>query len=126
MSNVLQVCLYNAEQESSEPLRQSISQLNFVRLVAEASTPEHLATALNDAGVQLVFFHMDPDPAPVIDLIDQVSQRFPEVALIASATMPARRRFSPRSAPGVINSSANRLITQSLPRRSAGWPAAVS
>ena len=83
MSSTLQVCLYNAEPESSKDLQGHIAALNFVRLVAEVDTPESLAAALADSGIHLVFFHLDPDPPKVIELIDQVSQRFPELAMIA-------------------------------------------
>ncbi len=83
MGNLLQVCLYNVDAESSSELQAHIEALNFVRLAGEVSTPGDLAAALNDTPINLVFFHLDPDPVAVIEIIDEVSSRFPELAAIA-------------------------------------------
>ena len=83
MSSVLQVCIYNADPDSAAELRAQISALNFVRLCAEPTTPEELSGFLHNAHVNLIFFHLDPNPSETIDLIDQVATRFPETALIA-------------------------------------------
>ncbi|MGD2108609.1 MAG: AAA family ATPase [Phycisphaerae bacterium] len=83
MGNLLQVCLYNREAEASEDLKAALQGLNFVRLVAAVDDPETLAQAIQETEVNLVFFHLDPDPGPVVEVIDQVSTRYPEVALIA-------------------------------------------
>ena len=83
MSNLLHVCLYNTDPAASEELVAAIHGLNFVRLVGEASTPEELASAIHQANVNLVFFHLDPKPAAVIGVIDQVATRHPDVAMIA-------------------------------------------
>ncbi|MFQ5591966.1 MAG: CpaE family protein [Phycisphaerae bacterium] len=83
MSTILQVCLYNTDAEASSELRKHIEALNFVRLVAEVSTAEALASTLTESHVNLVFFHLDPSPSAVLELIDDVSARFPELAMIA-------------------------------------------
>ena len=83
MSNLLHVCLYNTEPESSKALQAQISALNFVRIVAEVGCPDALAKALHHATVNLVFFHLDPDAAAVVEVIDHVSTKYPELALIA-------------------------------------------
>lgn len=83
MGNVLQVCIYNADADASAELTGHIEALNFVRLIGEVRTPMELANALANAHLNLVFFHLDPDAAPVIELIDQVATRHPEIALIA-------------------------------------------
>lgn len=83
MSNVIQVCLFNTEPTSSHELREHISAVNFVRLIGEVSTPEQLAKLIGETAVNMVFFHLDPDPARVIEVIDQFSARYPETALIA-------------------------------------------
>jgi len=83
MSNLLHVCLYNIEPSSSARLTEHIQSLNFVRFVAEVGTPDALAKLLNDSQVNLVFFHLDPNPKAVVEVIDQVSSRFQDVALIA-------------------------------------------
>lgn len=83
MGNMLHVCLYNTDAESSRELEKAIQALNFARLVTEVRTPESLAEVLQETDVNLIFFHLDPDAAPVIDVIEQVSTRFPDVALIA-------------------------------------------
>ena len=83
MSNLLHVCIYNTEPEAAKELRTHIGALHFVRVVADVSSPDALATALNDSGVNLCFFHLDPDADEVVQVIDQVSTRHPEVALIA-------------------------------------------
>ncbi|UCE60907.1 MAG: AAA family ATPase [Phycisphaerales bacterium] len=83
MSNMLQVCLYNADPASSAEIRQHLEALNFVRFACEVSNSDDLADVLSDSDTSLIFFHLDPDPAYVIDVIDQVSSRFPELAMIA-------------------------------------------
>ena len=83
MSNLLHVCLYNIDPAASKELKSQISALNFVRFVAEVSRPDDLAKLLHDSPVNLVFFHLDPDPPSVLDVIDQVSARFQGLALIA-------------------------------------------
>lgn len=83
MSNLLHACLYNVEPGSSAKLTARVSELNFVRLTAEVSVPEQLATVLCAGDTHLVFFHLDPIPKDVVAIIEQVSTRFPELALIA-------------------------------------------
>jgi pilus assembly protein CpaE len=83
MSNLLHVCVYNTEPESSKTLQAHIAGLNFVRLVAEVGTADELAALLQRATVNLIFFHLDPNPAPVVEVIDHVSTKYPELALIA-------------------------------------------
>jgi pilus assembly protein CpaE len=80
--------LYNAEAGSSKALQAQIHALNFVRLIGEVGTPDTLAKTLHEATVNLVFFHLDPDPNAVVDVIDQVSTRYPEMALIAISHEP--------------------------------------
>jgi len=65
MANLLRVCVYNEEAEASDTLLSQIGALSFVRIVAEVSDPEALATNLQGGGINLVFFHLDPDPARV-------------------------------------------------------------
>jgi pilus assembly protein CpaE len=83
MSHSLRVCLYNAEPEASEALCEAIGALHFVRLVAEVDGSEALANVLAWNQVNLVFFHLDPDPDAVVTMIDQVATRYPDLALIA-------------------------------------------
>jgi len=83
MSGLVQVCLYNADEEASSELRSRIGELNFVRLVSEVRFPADLAVLLDDGGVNLIFFHLDPQPETVVALIAQVAERHPEVASIA-------------------------------------------
>lgn len=83
MANLLHVCLYNEEAEASDTLLSQIGALNFVRIVAEVGDPETLATSLQGGGINLVFFHLDPDPARVQEVIEQVATKFPGLALIA-------------------------------------------
>ncbi len=83
MSNPLQVCLYNTQPESSQELRDRLSALNFTRFAGEVDDPEDLATLLQESDISLVFFHLDPSPPTVMEVIDQVSTRYPALALIA-------------------------------------------
>lgn len=83
MSSTLRVCLYNVEPGASDELHTHLGALNYVRLIAEVNSPEQLATLLTEAGVNLVFFHLDPSPESVIEVIDQVAGRYPELAMIA-------------------------------------------
>jgi pilus assembly protein CpaE len=83
MAQILHVCLYNTDPSASAGLLEHLRQLNFVRLVPEASSPEHLASILQDFEVNVIFFHLDPDAQAVIEVIDQVATRFPSVALVA-------------------------------------------
>jgi len=83
MSNLLHVCIYNTEAQSSQELQTQVSALNFVRIVAEVGSPDAFAKVLNNATVNLVFFHLDPNVAEVLEVIDHVSTKYPELALIA-------------------------------------------
>jgi len=83
MSNLLHVCLYNTDPTSSEELGNAIRSLNFVRLVAEVSSAEELAQILHSSTINLIFFHLDPRPNPVVEVIDEVASRCPETAMIA-------------------------------------------
>lgn len=83
MSNLLHACLYNLDASSSESLTAQVKTLNFVRLVSEVSNPESLAQLLQSGGIHLVFFHMDPNPNAVVETIEQVASRYPDLALIA-------------------------------------------
>lgn len=82
MSNLLHVCLYNLEPKASLEITNHIAGLNFVRFVAEVGTPEALWKLLADSPVNLIFFHLDPDPKSVVEVIEQVSSKFPDLALI--------------------------------------------
>lgn len=83
MSNTLHVCLYNTEPEASRELQTAISGLNFVRFVGEVTTPDELANAIHNAGVNLVFFHLDPVPDAVVEVIEHAATRYSDLALIA-------------------------------------------
>ena len=83
MSNLLHVCIYNTELESSKSLQTQVTALNFVRLVAEVGNAEALAKTLHQTTVNLIFFHLDPDAEAVMEVIDHVSTKYPELALIA-------------------------------------------
>lgn len=83
MSNTLNVCLYNTEAEASRELQTAISGLNFVRFVGEVSNADELANAIHNAGVNLVFFHLDPVPDAVVDVIEHAATRYSDLALIA-------------------------------------------
>ncbi len=83
MSNLLRVCLYDCETDHSEELAAQIGSLNFVRLIAVVSDEEELARKLQSGDANLVFFHLDSDPPAIVDVIESVSTRFPDLALIA-------------------------------------------
>lgn len=83
MSNIVQVGLFNAEAASSKELSRQIQSLNLVRLVSEVGNDQDLANLLENSSIQVVFFHLDPDHAKTIDLIENVAQRYPDIAMIA-------------------------------------------
>lgn len=83
MSKLLQVCLYNTDPEASQELEPAIRELNFVRLITVVSDPDSLVQAIQEKEINLVFFHLDPEPGSVVEVIDQVSTRYPELAFIA-------------------------------------------
>lgn len=83
MSHLLRICLYNTDPEVSNELKNAIQELDFGRLVAELNEPEHLAATLHEDGINLIFFHLDPDPDPILEVIEQVSACYPELAMIA-------------------------------------------
>ncbi len=91
MNGSVNVCLYNVDPEASAELAAAISNLNFVRLVADVDSPEQLASALQSQSINLIFFHLDPEPDNVVDVIEQISGRYPDIALVAlsHATEPA-------------------------------------
>lgn len=83
MSNLLHVCLYNTEPESSQELMNHICSLHFIRMVGEVSDLDELNMAITEGAVKLVFFHLDPNPKVVVGVIDQIATRYPDLALIA-------------------------------------------
>ena len=83
MSSILQACLYNTDPGSSAELHQSIKSLNLVRLVSEAKNEEDLANVLERTSIHVLIVHLDPEPASVTELIEQVAQRFPQIGMIA-------------------------------------------
>lgn len=83
MSSLLHVCLYNTDKGASKELQTHIRDLNFVRFVGEVSNPDDLARSLSETDVNVVFFHLDPNPDDFIEVIDQVASRYQHVALIA-------------------------------------------
>ncbi len=76
MSNILQVGLFNAEPASSKALSRQIQSLNLIRLVSEVGNEEDLAHLLENSSIDVVFFHLDPHQAEVIELIEQVEHRY--------------------------------------------------
>ena len=83
MAKHLHVCVYDASGGSDPLLEQAIRGLNFVRLGARAQTPEELVNVLHDESVNLLFLNLDPDTDAVVDIITDVSSRYPDLALIA-------------------------------------------
>lgn len=85
MKRSLRLCLYNTEPGSSRALREALGGLNYVHLEVEVSTSQELAHALSATEIGLVFFHLDPDAAAVIELIDKVATERPDLALMAAS-----------------------------------------
>ena len=83
MSNALQTYLYNTQPEATQELCDQLGSINFTRFMGEVNDPEELAVLLQQSDANLVFFHLDPRPAAVIEVIEQVSTRYPALALIA-------------------------------------------
>ena len=83
MAKHLHVCIYDASGVSDPRLEQAIRGLNFVRLGAQAQTPEELVNVLHDESGNLLFLNLDPDTDAVVDIITDVSSRYPDLALIA-------------------------------------------
>ncbi len=83
MSTLLHACIYDAQPDACAELQAHVRELNFVRLAAQAGSPEELAQALQGGNVNLIFFHLDPDPDPVVRVIEDVSSRYPDLAMIA-------------------------------------------
>lgn len=83
MSNLIHVCLFNMEEESTEELRTHIESLNFVRLAATAGTSEELVNLIQSQKINLIFFHLDPNPDAVVEVIEQAATRFSDIAMIA-------------------------------------------
>jgi len=90
MSEVIQVCLYNTDSEALEELHSHISNLNFIRFVGHVDDEFELLALTSEKNLGLVFFNLDPEPQQVIEVIEQFSARFPEIALVAlsSQTSP--------------------------------------
>ena len=82
MSNQLHACLYNTEPESTQELMDHICSLKFIRMVGEVNTSDELIAAITEGSVKIVFFHLDPDSKAIVNVIDHISTRFPELALI--------------------------------------------
>lgn len=83
MANPLHVGIYDASDERDLELERIVRELNFVRLGPYVRTPDELATVLNDESIRLLFLNLDPDPNGVVEVIEEVSRRYPDLALIA-------------------------------------------
>lgn len=83
MSTLLHACIYNQDPSSSKTLEGQVRELNFVRLVGEAKSPEELAKLLQSGQINLIFFHLDPHPDAVVEVIEQVTGRHADLATIA-------------------------------------------
>lgn len=83
MDNLLRVCLYNSSPDSAPELTKPIRELNFVRFVGEVRSLEKLTEMVKEHGVNLIFFHLNPDPKEIVQVIEEVASRSPELALIA-------------------------------------------
>lgn len=83
MSNNLNYVLYNLDPNSSQELTSNLATLSFLRRKGEVTSPESLAEILQENEINLVFFHLDPECAPVLEVIEQVSTRFPDLPMIA-------------------------------------------
>lgn len=83
MSSTIQAIIFNASEEAAADLREHIYALNFVRVNGEVSDASGLAELLANSSPNLAFFFLGPDPAEVIALIDEVSARYPGLAMIA-------------------------------------------
>lgn len=119
MESLLKVCLYNTDPDASCELEAPISALNFVRVSGEATNPEQLATLLSENEINVVFFHLDPDSTAILDIIEQVSTRFPNIALIALS-----HRSDPESILAPIRAGCDQFVCE--PIDPADLAAAVS
>lgn len=83
MSNLLHACIFNLEPSSSDMLASAVKALNFVRFTGEVNNANDLAPLLQSGAVSLVFFHLDPKPAQVVEVIEHVSTKYPDMGMIA-------------------------------------------
>jgi len=83
MSNTMQACLFNTDASSSAELCRHVRSLPLVRFVSEVCNEQELANVLDQMRINLVFFHLDPTPERVTELIEEVAQQFPHVGMIA-------------------------------------------
>ena len=110
MSQLLHVCLYNTDSESSRELCAAIQSLSHVRLVAEIDDPDALTDLLASGGTNLIFFHLDPDGSVVVPVIEGVYARHPEVAMVALSHHAEPSAILPRCAPAASSSCASPSI----------------
>lgn len=85
MNSLLHVCIYNTDENAIRELEDSVCALNFIRLESFVSSPEQLEQVLLDQTIHIVFFNLDPDSESVVEVIEQVTNRHPEVALLAAS-----------------------------------------
>ncbi len=85
MRNVRRACLYNTDSASSKALREQISAGSALDVVHEVATLEKLAEVLRLRDAKIVIFHLDPEPEPVLEVLEQVSVRYPDLPLLATS-----------------------------------------
>lgn len=82
MKKIVRACLYTVDPSRSDQLLQQLAAMDLSQTVKLARTADELTTLIKGRELNLILFHLDPDPTATLKLIDQVSVRHPELALI--------------------------------------------
>lgn len=77
------VLLFNTDAAASASLRAAISGLPDTKVVTEVSDQSTLTDALRRLTVNILVFHLDPNPEHLIGLVEMVAAQFPKVPIIA-------------------------------------------
>jgi pilus assembly protein CpaE len=77
------VLLFNADAASSVSLRAAINGLPDTKVITEVSDQASLFDALRRLTVNVVAFHLDPNPDDVIQMVETFAAQFPKIPIIA-------------------------------------------
>lgn len=81
--------LFSTDTTSPGRLRKQLNSGTSLKCVREVSSAAELAALIRARKVNLVVFHLDPDPGPVLEIVDQVSISHPGLALVALSRQTA-------------------------------------
>ena len=90
MNGDIKTCVYSESVDNNytTELRTSLDRHAAIHIATEASDPASLADCLERLPISLLVVDLDPEPSSAIQVIEDITTRFPDLAVVALATKP--------------------------------------